>query len=252
MTLVDGTWQMKEDVLQQVEEIAQITRADIFLTITKRVDDDSQGKVVSNVENPEDGDATFHIYGDRLVEENARIRLLILLDRLQGLHIDVLTLDLPLQPLVCGRQRKVVSNIQSMTHTTIYFPPRYPHTTEYVPRGGQRRPVGEIIISGANMGEIALAKQKLVDQVGKLVPYFKEIGIEQEKVDEILLQRPEKLAKMSDEHAAFIMFNPIGRQTGSVRISAANVLNIERAARELMGVVSFLCSEILSLRPRTD
>jgi KH domain len=235
---VDGAWQMRPDVLKQVDDIARVSRADIFLTITKRVEEDSQGKVVSSVENPEEGDATFHIYGDRLVEENARIRLLILLDRLQGLHVETLNLDLQLHPLVCGRQRKVISNIQSMTHTTIYFPPRYPGSTDFVPRGGQRRPMNEIIISGATIGEITLAKQKIIDQAQKLVPYGKEVGIESEKVDEILLQRPEKLAKMSDEHAAFINLNPIGRQNGCVRISAANVLNIERAARELMGVVS--------------
>lgn len=155
-----------------------------------------------------------------------------------GMYVDTLRLDLPAQPLLCGRQRKFISDLQASTGTTIYLPPRFPGTTEYTPAGGQRRHPDELIISGSNKPNIALAKQRIVEQSSKLIPYFKEIQIEPEKVDEILLQRSDKLAKMSDDHAAFILVNAIGRQTGHVRVSAANVLNIERAARELMAVAA--------------
>lgn len=76
---VDGEWKIQEDVLRQIEEIALISKADIFLGITKK---NEQGKLVTSVENPEEGEATFFIMGDRLVEENARIRLLILIDKI--------------------------------------------------------------------------------------------------------------------------------------------------------------------------
>jgi hypothetical protein len=60
-----------------MSEIAKHTKADIFLVYRKPTDDQASAEG-----EPEDNRPRFVIYGDAVTEEHARIRTLVMIDKL--------------------------------------------------------------------------------------------------------------------------------------------------------------------------
>ncbi|KAI9633504.1 putative cytoplasm protein [Dioszegia hungarica] len=52
----------------------------------------------------------------------AKVRILVLLDELHGLHVEPCEIDYKLHAIIAGRRRGVIQSIQEETATTIYFP----------------------------------------------------------------------------------------------------------------------------------
>lgn len=62
------------------------------------------------------------VSGTREAVAVARLRLLIMLDELTGLHAESCEIDHKLHPIIAGRKRSVIQTIQEETATNIYLP----------------------------------------------------------------------------------------------------------------------------------
>jgi hypothetical protein len=79
----DGTQAVRGWVMDHMADIARHTKADIFLLYRKPVDD--QASVDGELE---DNRPRFVIFGDCATEENARIRMLVAIDKLVSLNLN--------------------------------------------------------------------------------------------------------------------------------------------------------------------
>jgi hypothetical protein len=84
----DGTQAVRGWVMDHMADIARHTKADIFLLYRKPVDD--QASVDGELE---DNRPRFVIFGDCATEENARIRMLVAIDKLVSLNLIPLTIN---------------------------------------------------------------------------------------------------------------------------------------------------------------
>ena len=80
VTREDGTQAVREWVPDHMGEVAKHTKADIFLLYRKPADDQAsaEGEI-------EDSRPRFMIFGDASTEEHARIRTLVMIDKLVSL-----------------------------------------------------------------------------------------------------------------------------------------------------------------------
>lgn len=162
-------------------------------------------------------------------------------------HVDTMRLELTLHTLICGRGRKNIKHIESATDTAIYFPPPFPGLFAYHPPGAQTRLADELIITGKTPENILAAKKKMHDLVISTKSYVKDVAITATKIDNIILERLDKVRKITEANGSYVLFPPLGMQRGVVRIQGTDVLNCERTAREVMTIVSFFFSVFLSL-----
>jgi hypothetical protein len=146
-------------------------------------------------------------------------------------------LDLSLHTVICGRARKNIKLIESSTNTAIYFPPPFSQLYRYCPPGAQRRNPEEIIITGNNQQNIALAKQKIHEIASRTRLCMKDSMVAPAKIDSILLTRLEKVRKIMETNGTFILFPQLGTQRNLVRIQGVDHLHVERTVRDLMGLV---------------
>jgi len=149
-----------------------------------------------------------------------------------------LKIDLSLHTIICGRARKNITNIESSTNTTIYFPPPFPQIYGYRPQNATRRPEDEVIITGKTPNEITDAKLRLRGLVLATKVYVKEVAITETKLDDILLGRLEKVRKIMEMNGSYVVFPQVGRKHGGVRVQGTDILNVERTVREVMALVS--------------
>lgn len=148
-------------------------------------------------------------------------------------------LELSMHTLVCGRTRKNIKLIEASTNTAIYFPPPFPRVFGYTPPGGSRRSEDEVYITGETQEQISLAKQKLHDLVSGVKIFMKNVKLSSSKIDNILLDRLDKVRKVMEANGTYVLFPSLGSQHGIVRVQGSEVLHIERTVREIMALVSF-------------
>jgi len=156
-------------------------------------------------------------------------------------------IELSLHTLICGRARKNITNIESSTNTTIYFPPPFPQIYGYCPAGARRRPEDEVIVTGKLPNEITDAKMRLRNLVVGVKAFVKDVAITETKLDDILLGRLEKVRKIMEMNGSYVLFPQLGRKHGVVRVQGTDILNVERTVREVMALVSALCRLWLSV-----
>jgi hypothetical protein len=147
-------------------------------------------------------------------------------------------IDLSMHTLICGRARKNITNIESSTNTTIYFPPPFPQIYGYCPPGARRRPEDEVIITGKLPNEITDAKLRLRNLVVGTKPFVKDVAITDTKLDDVLLGRLDKVRKIMEMNGSYVVFPQLGRKHGVVRVQGTDILNVERTVREVMALVS--------------
>lgn len=145
-------------------------------------------------------------------------------------------LELTMHTLVCGRTRKNIKLIEAVTDTAIYFPPPFPRIFGYTPPGAHRRSEDEVYITGENMENIARAKQKLRELVLGVKIYVKDVVLSASKIDNILLDRLDKVRKVMEANGSYVLFPQLGSQRGLVRIQGTEVLHVERTVREIMAL----------------
>ncbi|KAL2008600.1 hypothetical protein VTN00DRAFT_6794 [Thermoascus crustaceus] len=229
---------IRTSVLEHLDTLAAYTGADIFLLSPKILDADSA--IVSSYGYATDGglDHRFRvaIYGDMESAEHAKTRLLIMIDQILKRHVDAMKLELTMHTLVCGRTRKNIKLIEAATNTAIYFPPPFPRIFGYTPPGANRRSEDEVYITGESQEQIARAKQKLRELVMGVKIYVKDVIVNSNKIDNILLDRLDKVRKVMEANGSYVLFPQLGSQRGLVRIQGTEVLHVERTVREIMAL----------------
>ena len=140
--------------------------------------------------------------------------------------------------LVCGRTRKNIKAIESSTKTAIYFPPPFLRVFGYVPPGATRRNEDEIFVTGESDKQIMQAKQKLKELIMGTKIYVKDVMVNANKIDNILLERLDKVLKVMETNASYVLFPQLGSQRGVIRVQGTEVLHVERTVREIMALVS--------------
>lgn len=241
-------------VLNHMDEIAKVTKADIFLLRPKQVDIES-ASLSGTLDIALDQRLRCTIYGDMETAEHAKTRILIMIDQIVRVpqrthagarsdawqqlhrHVDIMKLELTMHTLICGRARKNIKHIESATNTAIYFPPPFPRLFGYTPPGALRRQEDEIIITGESQESILMAKKRLHDLVLSTKSFVKDVVITPNKIDNILLERLDKIRKIIESNGSYILLPPLGLQRGLVRVQGTDVLNVERTVREVMALV---------------
>jgi hypothetical protein len=162
--------------------------------------------------------------------------------------IDVMRLELTMHTLVCGRTRKNIKLIESATKTAIYFPPPFPRVFGYTPPGATRRSEDEVFVTGETQERIVQAKQKLRELVMSVKIFVKDVMVSSSKIDNILLDRLDKVRKVMEVNGTYVLFPQLGSQRGMVRVQGTEVLHVERTVREIMALVSFVAVTIWFIR----
>jgi hypothetical protein len=147
-------------------------------------------------------------------------------------------LELTMHTLVCGRTRRNIKVIEATTNTAIYFPPPFPRVFGYTPPGAHRRSEDEVYITGESQEQIAKAKKKLHELVMGVKIFVKDVMVSSSKIDNILLDRLDKVRKVMESNGSYVLFPQLGSQRGIVRVQGTEVLNVERTVREIMALVS--------------
>ena len=221
-----------------MDEIADMTKADIFLLEpkSKRKDSDSVSFNTA-VDKSMDHRLRIQVYGDMDSSENAKTRLLIMIDKLLKRQVDIIWCELSLHSLVSGRHRRNIKLIESATGTAIYFPPRFPTVWGNAPLGSiPMRKRDEIIITGETVDNILQAKKRLHELVTPMKPFAKDVHITTSKVDYLLLERLDKIQKIIEANGSWVGLPPLGNNHGTFRVHALDILNVERTIREIMGL----------------
>ncbi|KAH3023715.1 hypothetical protein KXV89_009048 [Aspergillus fumigatus] len=237
--IMDGSTKgVRSSVLEHLDTLAAYTGTDIFLLRPKFRDSDSS--VVSSYgyasDNGLDHRFRVSIYGDMESAEHAKTRVLIMIDQILKRHVDAMRLELTMHTLVCGRTRKNIKLIEAATGTAIYFPPPFPRIFGYTPPGAHRRSEDEVYITGDTQEQIARAKQKLRELVMGVKIYVKDVIVNSNKIDNILLDRLDKVRKVMEMNGSYVLFPQLGSQRGLVRIQGTEVLHVERTVREIMAL----------------
>lgn len=141
-----------------------------------------------------------------------------------------------LHPIVCGRSRKNIKLIESITNTAIYFPP-FAQLHRYCPPNANRRNPEEIFITGENPQGIELAKRKIHELVNRTKLFIKDSVVSAPKIDSILLGRMDKVRKIMETNGTYIMFPPLASQRNMIRVQGVEGLHIERTMKEIMSLV---------------
>ncbi|KAK3112924.1 hypothetical protein LTR53_010294 [Teratosphaeriaceae sp. CCFEE 6253] len=228
----------RRDILDHMEDIADKTKADIFLLEAKsRRKDSESASFNAALEKSMDKRLQIHVYGDMESSENAKTRLLIMIDQLLQRQVDSIRLELSLHTLLSGRHRRNVKLIESATGTAIYFPPMFPTVFGYLAPGSMPlRGRDEIIITGESMDGILQAKKRLHELVMATKTFVKDVQITTSKVDYILLDRLDKIRRIIEANGSYVLLPPLGNHSGVLRVQATDILNVERTVREIMGL----------------
>lgn len=112
--MLDGKENVKVEMRRKLDEIASLTKAHLAIVGQANASIGFGLETERNVE--------IVITGPYESVEQARVRLLVLLDELSGLHSEVCEIDYKLHAILAGRKRCVIQTIQEETATNIYFP----------------------------------------------------------------------------------------------------------------------------------
>ncbi|KAF4551933.1 KH domain-containing protein 2 [Elsinoe fawcettii] len=225
---------VRADVLKHMDEIADKTKADIFLLHPKQSDETAS--LHGNLELSTEGKLRVVIYGDMESCDHAKTRLLIMIDQILGRVVDTIKLELTLHNLICGRYRRNIKLIESSTNTAIYFPPLFPTVFGFSPAGAFPRSRDEIIITGENQDNILQAKKRLYDLVQATKTFVKDVAVTTTKIDSILLERLDKIKRIIEQNGSYVLLPPLSSQSSILRVQATDILNVERTVREIMSL----------------
>ncbi len=156
-------------------------------------------------------------------------------------------LELSLHTIICGRTRKNIRVIESVSNTAIYFPPPFPRVYGYTPPGAHRRGEDEVYITGDSQENINLARRKLQELVMNTKCYVKDVVVSASKIDAILLDRLDKVRKVMEANGSYVLFPQLGSQRGLIRVQGTEILHVERTVREIMALVSVVASSSMIL-----
>lgn len=236
--ILDGEATIRPSVLNHIDLCAAYTGTDIFL-LKSRADCVPQLAVTSSgneIDSGLDRRYRVNIFGDAESVEHAKTRTLMMIDQILKHKIDVVKLDLASHTLISGRTGKNIKMIEAATKTAIYFPPLFPGAFGYVPPSAKRRAPDEVFITGETEERIEHAKRKLKELAMSIKLFSRDVVVSASKIDNILLDRLDKVRKIMDANSTQVLFPQLGSQRGLVRVQGTDVLHVERTVKEIMAL----------------
>ncbi|KIK26530.1 hypothetical protein PISMIDRAFT_28436 [Pisolithus microcarpus 441] len=253
---------LKQDVRRRLDEIASLTYAHIAvvnspLSLSSRTPPDGVSSSVGWSGLETERVCELVITGSSDAVELARVRLLVMLDELSGLHAEPCEIDRKLHAVTAGRKRSVLQKIQEDTATNIYFPsplqglvgpeiitpstvpqtPGQQHVTgvQAGPAQAQAYSPNVVWITGEFFG-VQRAKDMLFQlsvQKSKAMQ-SRETVILPRKLDWMVLDRADDLKTIMSDNATFIQFPPIGSSTSLITVYGDHLVNVQRTIRSIM------------------
>ncbi|KAI0757224.1 cytoplasmic protein [Daedaleopsis nitida] len=240
---------LKPEVRRRLDDIASQTYAHIAvvnspLSLSTRTlpDGITSSAGWSGLESERVCELVVTGHGDSV--DLARVRLLVMLDELSGLHAESCEIDNTLHAIIAGRKRSVLQTIQEETATNIYFPSplqgilgsdlsQSPSNSS--PTGLNKSNMNTIFITGEFFGvqrardmlfQMSLTKGKqLISRDSAVLP---------RKMDWMVTERAEDLKTLMHDNATFIQFPPIGSSTSLITVIGDNRVNVQRTIRSIM------------------
>lgn len=174
--------------------------------------------------------------------ELARVRLLVMLDELSGLHAEPCEIDHKLHPLIAGRKRHVLQSIQEETATNIYLPsplqglvgPEFGQASATSTNPNKLNP-NVIWITGEFFG-VQRARDMLYQastNKSKQV-ISRDAAILPRKLDWMVTDRADDLKALMHDNATYIQFPPIGSATSLISVLGEHRVNVQRTVRSIM------------------
>ncbi|EKM83401.1 hypothetical protein AGABI1DRAFT_65960 [Agaricus bisporus var. burnettii JB137-S8] len=167
----------------------------------------------------------------------ARIRLLVMLDELNGLHFEVCELDHKMHPIIAGKKRHVIQTIQEETATNIYFPSPLQGVFGTDPTGTSSggRNNNMIWITGEFFG-VQRARDMLyqVSLNKRNNTISKDTAILPRKLDWMITDRADDLRSIMSDNSTFIQFPPLGSSTSLISVFGDSKVNVQRTIRSIM------------------
>ncbi|GAA6006103.1 hypothetical protein JCM11491_002032 [Sporobolomyces phaffii] len=226
--VLDGKENVKVEMRRKLDEIASLTKAHLAIV------GQANGTIGFGLET--ERNVEIVITGPYESVEQARVRLLVLLDELSGLHSEVCEIDYKLHNIISGRKRCVVQTIQEETATNIYFPTPLSGVI-----GGKTSSLQAkqnlIFITGEFFGvqrardmlfQVSLHKSKCI--------ISRDTAILPRKLDWMLSDRLDDLKQIMNDNGTFINFPPLGSQASLISVYGDHRVNIERSIRAIMGL----------------
>ncbi|KAL0950895.1 hypothetical protein HGRIS_007654 [Hohenbuehelia grisea] len=171
----------------------------------------------------------------------ARVRLLVMLDELSGLHAEFCEIDHKLHAIVAGRKRSVLQSIQEETATNIYFPSPLQGLVgsevdaNGAPLNGPSRNANIIWITGEFFG-VQRARDMLFQvSVNKSKSVIsRDTAILPRKLDWMVTDHADDLKTVMADNSTFIQFPPLGSSTSLITVYGDHRVNIQRTIRSIM------------------
>ncbi|KAG6845670.1 hypothetical protein H0H87_005877 [Tephrocybe sp. NHM501043] len=169
--------------------------------------------------------------------ELARVRLLVMLDELSGLHSELCEIDHKLHAIIAGRKHNLLQTIQEETATNIYFPSPLQGLMgpELATSAGNFRNANVIWITGEFFGvqrardmlyQVSVSKSKSV--------ISRDTAILPRKLDWMVTDRADDLRSIMSDNATFIHFPSLGSSTSLITVYGDHRVNIQRTIRSIM------------------
>lgn len=241
---------IKAEVRRQLDEIASHTGAHIAVVnsasaLSSRTPPDgiSSSAGWSGLETERVCELVITGHVDAI--EIARVRLLVMLDELSGLHAEAIEIDRKLHAIIAGRKRHVLQSIQEETATNIYFPsplqglvgPDVPPTAAAPTVAGAPPKINcnVIWIAGEFFGvqrardmliQVSVTKSKSV--------VSRDSAILPRKLDWMVTDRADDLKAIMHDNATFIQFPPLGSSASLITVFGDHRVNIQRTIRSIM------------------
>ncbi|KAI0067872.1 cytoplasmic protein [Artomyces pyxidatus] len=241
---------LKPEVRRRLDEIASQTLAHIAvvnspLSLSTRTPPDgiSNSAGWSGLETERVCELVITGQGDAV--DIARVRLLVMLDELSGLHAEACEIDQKLQAIVAGRKRHVLQTIQEDTATNIYLPsplqglvgPDISNAAAgpVAPGGPLRQNKNVIWITGEFFGVQRARDMLLQVSMNKSKGVIsRDTAVLPRKMDWMVTDRAEDLKAVMIDNATFIHFPPIGSTASLITVYGDHRVNIQRTIRSVM------------------
>ncbi|KZO94984.1 hypothetical protein CALVIDRAFT_565105 [Calocera viscosa TUFC12733] len=269
--LLDSTTSLslKPDVRRRLDEITAVTQAHISVVHSQPHSvlgssgstgvgaDGSAGTATwSGLETEKTCDIVM--VGPEESVDMARVRILVMLDEISGLHAESCEIDYKLHAIIAGRKRVVIQSIQEETATNIYFPTPYsgvvgsraasqafsqvqmgPHgmPVQQPPMTPARANRNVIWITGEFFG-VQRARDMLfqvsMHKVRSKSVISRDTAILPRKLDWMLTERMDELKQIMSDNGTFINFPPVGSQASLISVYGDQRVCIQRTIRSVM------------------
>ncbi|KAK9387804.1 hypothetical protein V1515DRAFT_586153 [Lipomyces mesembrius] len=227
--LLDTQGKLQPKVRDQLEAIAAYTSTTIF--VTKVLDPSLKPQNPSPLEL-EDIWKPYHIlaYGDLDSIAFAKTRMALMIDEMNGLFIDRMSVPLSLHPLLAGRDQVNFQKVTQDTGTKLYTPTLFPRVHSSVDENHARRDYDEIYIVGQET-DVDNAREMIETLIRKVPVFSKDFVIQSAKIDFLLLRSLDKLEELSRQNGAFIQFPNLGAARSMVSVQCPSHIFVEKTIR---------------------